>query len=526
MLSRVYTAALSGIDAYAVTVETDFSRGLPAIYTVGLPSMTVKEAKERVRSAIMNSGFEFPVKRVTINLSPASNRKEGSHFDLPLAIGLLVSSGVIEQRKVNRVGFIGELSLDGRIIGIKGALPLCIGMRDFGLEAVIVPESNAGEAGLVNGIKILPVSTLKDVVMALRGELSLGVYKSNIDTSDAANLYDIDFADVKGQSFAKRAILTAVAGGGHGIYMIGSPGAGKTMLASRIATIMPALTYEEMLELTKIYSISGMLDEKEQIVRVRPFRVPYHSATAAALIGGGRIPKPGEISLAHRGVLFLDEFPEFDRKTIELLRKPIETGEASIERNEEKAIFPANFMLVAAGNPCKCGFYGDSERECRCTGREIRSYQQKLSGPIIDRIDIQIKVERASVQELQGVNEAQENEASNVCELQDSEMTSAKMRTIVKRTLEMQAERYAGEQEHMRVNAQLSGRSIARYCVLDASGKKMMAEAYRTMGLSARAYEKIIKVSRTIADMDMSDAIMDYHIAEALQYRVLDRMYR
>lgn len=522
MLSKVCTAALTGIDAYPVAVETDLSRGLPAIYTVGLPSTTVKEAKERVRSAIINSGFDFPVKRITINLSPAASRKDGSHFDLPLAIGMLVSNGEIAQHRVSNVGFLGELSLDGKLIGIKGALPLCIGLRDSGMEYIVVPRENADEAALVDAVKIVPADTLTAVVEALQGKQSLHIYNRKEKPGSIIES-ELDFADVKGQFAAKRAILTAVAGGGHGLYMIGSPGAGKTMLASRIPTIMPELSYEEMLELTKIYSISGMLSEMESVICERPFRMPYHSATIPALLGGGRIPKPGEISLAHKGVLFLDEFPEFDRKVIELLRKPIETGKISIERNEEHVVFPAQFMLVAAGNPCKCGYYGDPERECKCSGSELRNYQMKLSGPIIDRIDIQIKVEKAKIEELQGKPDQEETSYDNPYTSQL--LTSESMREAVRGALMIQNERYRNEPPDMRVNARLSGRNINKYCHLNSDCRKLLAEAYRKMGLSARAYEKIIKVSRTIADLEGAEEIQEYHIAEAIQYRILDRMY-
>ena len=533
MLSKVYTAAISGINAYPVTVETDISHGLPAMYTVGLPSATIREARERVRSALINSGCDFPMQRITINLSPAAKRKEGSHFDLPMAIGILASNGSIESSNLKDAGFFGGLSLDGRLIAVKGALPLAMGMKESGVRRVVFPAANAAEASMVNGLDIIPAYNLSEVVAYLMGKKKIIIY-NNEKIVKNEDKFDMDFSDVAGQYDAKRAIMIAAAGGGHGIYLSGAPGSGKTMLARRIPTVMPELSYEEKLELTKIYSISGLLGENEPFIEKRPFRMPYHAVTPAALLGGGHIPKPGEISLAHCGVLFLDEFPEFDKKIIELLRQPMEEGEVSVERADGRVTYPASFMFVAAGNPCKCGYFGDSAHRCICSGNELRNYQSKLSGPIADRIDIQVIVEKAQAEELEMRGEigAAENSARSAT-IENTGMgrsdclrSSAAMREVVSYALDVQKDRYKNESDALLTNAKLTGRLVAKYCPLDSSGKELLRNAYEKLGISARAYEKVIKVARTIADIEGEENIRDFHIAEALGYRVLDRIYR
>lgn len=521
MLSKVYTAALSGIESGFVTVETDISRGIPCFNTVGLPSATIREARERIRSAIINSGYEFPAKRITINLSPASTRKEGSHFDLPMAMGILISAEVVRQQRVLETGFIGELSLDGRLIPVAGALPLVLGMKEKGLKRVVVPDKNAAEASLVEGIAIVPARSLKEVVAYINDRAGKEgaqeirrTTECNIYNRRKVTGYDVDFADVAGQEAAKRAITIAVAGGGHGIYMTGSPGSGKTMLARRIPTVMPPLSYKEILEITKIYSVSKLLTEEQPLVDIRPFRMPYHSVTETALLGGGRIPRPGEVSLAHKGVLFLDEFPEFERSTIDLLRQVLETGEVSIDRIEGRAVYPASFMFVAAGNPCKCGYYGDSEKECTCSDSEIRNYRRKISGPVLDRIDIHIRVEKAKIDELCGGNGGIENPDTA------ARTSSADMRRDIDAALDRQRHRYREAEDGIITNALLRAADIQKYCRLDSAGRLLIGEAYRKLGLSARGYEKVLKIARTIADIEGTESIKDYHIAEALQYRV------
>lgn len=521
MLSEVYTAALSGIEAGLVTVETDISRGIPCFNTVGLPSVTIREARERIRSAIINSGYEFPAKRITINLAPASTRKEGSHFDLPMAIGILISAEIIKKKEALQTGFIGELSLDGRLFPVAGVLPLVLEMKDKGIKTVIVPDKNAAEASLVEDITVVPAQNLKQVAAYLQckskdaDSVDTGKISAGAIYNRRKNTYcDIDFADVAGQEAAKRAITIAVAGGGHGIYMTGSPGAGKTMLARRIPTVMPPLSYKEMLEITKIYSVSKLLTEDQPLVSTRPFRMPYHAVTETALLGGGRVPRPGEVSLAHKGVLFLDEFPEFDRNTIDLLRQVLETGEVAIDRIEGRAVYPAMFMFAAAGNPCKCGYYGDNEKECSCSDSEIRNYRRKVSGPILDRIDIHIRVEKAKIDELCGGDDCIETAGMS------KRISSADMRRDIDAALDMQRRRYADADREGMTNALLRGGEIQKYCRLDSAGRLLIGEAYRKLGLSARGYEKVLKLARTIADIEGAENIKDYHIAEALQYRI------
>lgn len=507
MISIVHTASIKGLTGELVRVETYLTNQIPGMQVIGLASQTIKESKDRVRAAIRHAGYKFPEKRITVNLVPAAKRKEGSHFDLPLAIGVLVANGELDQRLCGATAFIGELSLDGSVNSVKGALPLVIGLRDAGFSRVIIPLGNCQEASLVPGVLIYGVKNLRETVEALTHGFE--PWKKERDKTKVYIKEGEDYFDVKGQEAAKRAITISVAGG-HGLLMMGYPGSGKTMLAKRIPTIMPPMTCEESLEVTKIYSVAGELSNEEPFVEIRPFRDPHHTISATALLGGGNHPKPGELSLAHQGVLFLDEFPEFPRRILEMLRQPLETRTITISRALETAIYPCNILLIAASNPCKCGYYGDYRHHCTCTSGEIQNYQSKISGPLLDRIDLQIDVPAVSSEELWQENKESISTSSN------------QMRQDVEKARNVQRLRYG--EKSLLLNAHLTPVEIKEHCTLKKEGQELLKTAFERFGLSFRAYHKILKIARTIADLEAESDIATQHIAEALQYRKLDRI--